>query len=239
MKQVTPYNTDSSKKQQVEDMFDNIAEKYDFLNRTLSMNIDVSWRKKLVKWLSADQPKTILDVATGTGDLAIALQRGTGADIVGLDLSQQMLNVGIDKVKRLQLDGKIKMMKGDAENLPFEDNNFDAVTVAFGARNFENLEKGLNELKRVVKPGGSVYILEFSKVEGFMRPFYMFYFKNILPRIGKMVSKDSRAYTYLPDSVQAFPYGEGMRKILLNCGFTTVVYKKLTLGIATIYKATK
>lgn len=220
-------------------MFDNIAEKYDFLNRTLSMNIDVSWRKKLVKWLSADQPKTILDVATGTGDLAIALQRGTGADIVGLDLSQQMLNVGIDKVKRLQLDGKIKMMKGDAENLPFEDNNFDAVTVAFGARNFENLEKGLNELKRVVKPGGSVYILEFSKVEGFMRPFYMFYFKNILPRIGKMVSKDSRAYTYLPDSVQAFPYGEGMRKILLNCGFTTVVYKKLTLGIATIYKATK
>lgn len=239
MKQVTPYNTDSSKKQQVEDMFDNIAEKYDFLNRTLSMNIDVSWRKKLVKWLSADQPKTILDVATGTGDLAIALQRGTGADIVGLDLSQQMLNVGIDKVKRLQLDGKIKMMKGDAENLPFEDNNFDAVTVAFGARNFENLEKGLNELKRVVKPGGSVYILEFSKVEGFMRPFYMFYFKNILPRIGKMISKDSRAYTYLPDSVQAFPYGEGMRKILFNCGFTTVVYKKLTLGIATIYKATK
>ncbi|WP_374210830.1 bifunctional demethylmenaquinone methyltransferase/2-methoxy-6-polyprenyl-1,4-benzoquinol methylase UbiE [Bergeyella cardium] len=220
-------------------MFDNIAEKYDFLNRTLSMNIDVSWRKKLVKWLSADQPKTILDVATGTGDLAIALQRGTGADIVGLDLSQQMLNVGIDKVKRLQLDGKIKMMKGDAENLPFEDNNFDAVTVAFGARNFENLEKGLNELKRVVKSGGSVYILEFSKVEGFMRPFYMFYFKNILPRIGKMISKDSRAYTYLPDSVQAFPYGEGMRKILLNCGFTTVVYKKLTLGIATIYKATK
>lgn len=239
MKQVTPYNTDSSKKQQVEDMFDNIAEKYDFLNRTLSMNIDVSWRKKLVKWLSVDQPKTILDVATGTGDLAIALQRGTGADIVGLDLSQQMLNVGIDKVKRLQLDGKIKMMKGDAENLPFEDNNFDAVTVAFGARNFENLEKGLNELKRVVKSGGSVYILEFSKVEGFMRPFYMFYFKNILPRIGKMISKDSRAYTYLPDSVQAFPYGEGMRKILLNCGFTTVVYKKLTLGIATIYKATK
>ena len=239
MKQVTPYNTDSSKKQQVEDMFDNIAEKYDFLNRTLSMNIDVSWRKKLVKWLSADQPKTILDVATGTGDLAIALQRGTGADIVGLDLSQQMLNVGIDKVKRLQLDGKIKMMKGDAENLPFEDNNFDAVTVAFGARNFENLEKGLNELKRVVKSGGSVYILEFSKVEGFMRPFYMFYFKNILPRIGKMISKDSRAYTYLPDSVQAFPYGEGMRKILLNCGFTTVVSKKLTLGIATIYKATK
>ena len=220
-------------------MFDNIAEKYDFLNRTLSMNIDVSWRKKLVKWLSADQPKTILDVATGTGDLAIALPRGTGADIVGLDLSQQMLNVGIDKVKRLQLDGKIKMMKGDAENLPFEDNNFDAVTVAFGARNFENLEKGLNELKRVVKSGGSVYILEFSKVEGFMRPFYMFYFKNILPRIGKMISKDSRAYTYLPDSVQAFPYGEGMRKILLNCGFTTVVYKKLTLGIATIYKATK
>ena len=131
------------------------------------------------------------------------------------------------------------MIKGDAEHLPFEDNNFDAVTVAFGVRNFENLEKGLAELKRVVKTNKSVYILEFSKVEGFMGPFYMFYFKNILPAIGKLVSKDNRAYTYLPDSVNAFPFGEKMKNILLQTGFSKVEYKKLSLGIATIYKATK
>lgn len=240
MKQVvTPYNTEHSKKEQVEDMFDNIAPKYDFLNRTLSMNIDVSWRNTLVKMMKNDTPKMVLDVATGTGDLAIAIQRGTGADITGLDLSQQMLNVGIEKVKRLGLAEKISMMKGDAENLPFEDNKFDAVSVAFGVRNFENLEKGLSELRRVVKDKNSVYILEFSKIEGFLRRFYMFYFKNILPRIGKLISKDSRAYTYLPDSVEAFPYGNKMKTILENVGFTVVEYKKLTFGIATIYKATK
>lgn len=237
--QVTPYNTQDSKKEQVEDMFDNIAPKYDFLNRTLSMNIDVTWRNTLVKWLNNDAPKKVLDVATGTGDLALAIQRGTGAEVVGLDLSQQMLNVGIEKVKKAGLSDKISMQKGDAENLPFEDNKFDAVSVAFGVRNFENLEKGLSELRRVVKVGGSVYILEFSKVEGFLRPFYMFYFKNILPRIGKLISKDNRAYTYLPDSVEAFPHGNVMKGILENIGFKTVVFKKLTFGIATIYKATK
>lgn len=239
MKEVTPYNNSESKKEQVEDMFDNIAPKYDLLNRMLSMKIDVTWRNTLVKWMKNDHPKLVLDVATGTGDLAIAIQKGTGADVVGLDLSQQMLNVGIEKVKEQNLDGKISMVKGDAENLPFEDNKFDAVSVAFGVRNFENLEKGLDELKRVVKVGGSVYILEFSKVQGMMRPFYMFYFKNILPRIGKMVSKDDRAYTYLPDSVEAFPYGAIMKSILQQRGFSEVVYKKLTFGIATIYKATK
>lgn len=239
MKEVTPYNNSESKKEQVEDMFDNIAPKYDLLNRMLSMKIDVTWRNTLVKWMKNDHPKLVLDVATGTGDLAIAIQKGTGADVVGLDLSQQMLNVGIEKVKEQNLDGKISMVKGDAENLPFEDNKFDAVSVAFGVRNFENLEKGLDELKRVVKVGSSVYILEFSKVQGMMRPFYMFYFKNILPRIGKMVSKDDRAYTYLPDSVEAFPYGAIMKSILQQRGFSEVVYKKLTFGIATIYKATK
>lgn len=239
MKQVTPYNTEASKKSQVEDMFDNIAPKYDLLNHLLSMKIDVLWRNTLVKWMNKDEPKAVLDVATGTGDLAIAVQKGTNAQVTGLDLSQQMLNVGIEKVKKLNLDSKISMMKGDAENLPFEDNKFDAVSVAFGVRNFENLTKGLSELRRVVKQGSSVYILEFSKVEGFMAPLYMFYFKNILPFIGKMVSKDNRAYTYLPDSVNAFPYGEKMKKILLDTGFSKVEYKKLSLGIATIYKATK
>lgn len=237
--QVTPYNSESSKKSQVEDMFDNIAPKYDLLNHVLSMKIDVLWRNKLVKWINNDNPKETLDVATGTGDLAIAVEKGTGAKVVGLDLSQQMLNVGIVKIKKLNLDGKISMQKGDAENLPFEDNRFDAVSVAFGVRNFENLTKGLAELRRVVKENKSVYILEFSKVEGFLGPFYMFYFKNILPAIGRLVSKDNRAYTYLPDSVNAFPFGEKMRQILLDTGFKKVEYKKLSLGIATIYKATK
>lgn len=237
--QVTPYNTDASKKSQVEDMFDNIAPKYDLLNHVLSMKIDVLWRETLVKWMNKDQPQLVLDVATGTGDLAIAVHKGTKANIVGLDLSQQMLNVGIEKVKKQNLQNSISMMKGDAENLPFEDNKFDAVSVAFGVRNFENLTKGLAELRRVVKEGKSVYILEFSKVEGFLAPFYMFYFKNILPMIGRLVSKDHRAYTYLPDSVNAFPYGEKMKQILLDTGFKSVEYKKLSLGIATIYKASK
>ena len=236
---VTPYNSEYSKKSQVEDMFDNIAPKYDLLNHVLSMKIDVLWRNKLVKMLSKDKPELVLDVATGTGDLAITVQKGTGADVVGLDLSQQMLNVGIEKIRKQNLDGKISMQKGDAEQLPFEDNKFDGVTVAFGVRNFENLEKGLLELRRVVKENKSIYILEFSKVEGFLGPFYMFYFKNILPQIGKLVSKDNRAYTYLPDSVNAFPFGEKMKEILLKTGFKNVEYKKLSLGIATIYKATK
>lgn len=239
MSQVKPYNTEAGKKSEVEDMFDNIAPKYDLLNHVLSMKIDVLWRNTLVKWMQKDQPKEVLDVATGTGDLAIAVQKGTSAKVVGLDLSQQMLNVGIEKIKKLNLDQQISMQKGDAENLPFDSNKFDAVSVAFGVRNFENLEKGLAELRRVVKEEKSVYILEFSKVEGFLGPFYMFYFKNILPQIGKLVSKDNRAYTYLPDSVNAFPYGEKMKNILLNIGFKKVEYKKLSLGIATIYKVTK
>ncbi|WP_294280311.1 bifunctional demethylmenaquinone methyltransferase/2-methoxy-6-polyprenyl-1,4-benzoquinol methylase UbiE [uncultured Chryseobacterium sp.] len=237
--QVTPYNSEATKKTQVEDMFDNIAPKYDLLNHVLSMKIDVLWRNILVKWMKKDEPREVLDVATGTGDLAIAVQKGTQARVIGLDLSQQMLNVGVIKIKKLNLDGKISMQKGDAENLSFEDNRFDAVSVAFGVRNFENLTKGLAELRRVVKDNKSVYILEFSKVEGFMGPLYMFYFKNILPAIGRLVSKDNRAYTYLPDSVNAFPYGEKMKQILLDTGFKKVEYKKLSLGIATIYKATK
>lgn len=220
-------------------MFDNIAPRYDLLNHVLSMRIDVLWRNKLVNWLKNDQPRLILDVATGTGDLAISVQKGTDAEVVGLDLSQQMLNVGIEKIKKQNLDKKISMQKGDAEHLPFEDNKFDGITVAFGVRNFENLEKGLAELKRVVKKNKSVYILEFSRVEGILRPFYMLYFKNILPAIGRLISKDNRAYTYLPDSVNAFPCGEKMKFILLNIGFEKVEYKKLNLGIATIYKATK
>jgi Methylase involved in ubiquinone/menaquinone biosynthesis len=167
LSQVTPYNTDAGKKKEVEDMFDNIAPKYDLLNHVLSMKIDVLWRNTLVKWMNKDQPKEVLDVATGTGDLAIAVQKGTKAKVVGLDLSQQMLNVGIDKIKKLNLHHEISMQKGDAENLPFESNKFDAVSVAFGVRNFENLEKGLAELRRVVKENKSVYILDFLKLKVF------------------------------------------------------------------------
>ena len=239
MNQVTPYNTEAGKKKEVEEMFDNIAPKYDLLNHVLSMKIDVLWRNTLVKWMNKDEPKEVLDVATGTADLAIAVQKETGAKVIGLDLSQLMLNVGIDKIKKLKLDDQISMEKGYSENLRFESNKFDSVCVAFGVRNFENLEAGLAELRRVVKENKSVYILEFSKVEGFLGPFYQFYFKNILPQIGRLVSKDNRAYTYLPDSVNAFPYGDKMKNILLNIGFKSVEFKKLSFGIATIYKATK
>ena len=239
MEEITPYNSIQSKKTQVENMFDNIASKYDFLNRLLSLRIDVFWRKTLVEWLKNDNPKLVLDVATGTGDLAIVIHNVLRIKVMGLDLSQKMLNVGIEKIKALNLQNEISMLKGDAECLPFEDNQFDAVSVAFGVRNFENLEKGLEELKRVVKEKSNVYILEFSQVEGFFAPFYLFYFKYILPKIGQLISKDSQAYTYLPHSVHDFPYGEKMKNILLEIGFSKVEYKKLSLGIATIYKATK
>ena len=239
MEEITPYNSIQSKKTQVENMFDNIASKYDFLNRLLSLRIDVFWRKTLVEWLKNDNPKLVLDVATGTGDLAIVIHNVLGIKVMGLDLSQKMLNVGIEKIKALNLQNEISMLKGDAECLPFEDNQFDAVSVAFGVRNFENLEKGLEELKRVVKEKSNVYILEFSQVEGFFAPFYLFYFKYILPKIGQLISKDSQAYTYLPHSVHDFPYGEKMKNILLKIGFSKVEYKKLSLGIVTIYKATK
>ena len=239
MEEITPYNSIQSKKIQVENMFDNIASKYDFLNRLLSLRIDVFWRKILVEWLKNDKSELVLDVATGTGDLALVIHKVLGVRVIGLDLSQKMLNVGIEKIKALNLQNEISMLKGDAECLPFEDNQFDAVSVAFGVRNFENLEKGLEELKRVVKEKSNVYILEFSQVEGFFAPFYLFYFKYILPKIGQLISKDSQAYTYLPHSVHDFPYGEKMKNILLEIGFSKVEYKKLSLGIVTIYKATK
>ena len=221
------------------DMLPKVKDATSDLKESLSTIMDKGVQGAQNFFEKKDDVKEVLDVATGTGDLAIAIQKGTGAKVVGLDLSQQMLNVGAVKIKKLNLDGRISLQKGDAEQLPFEDNRFDAVSVAFGVRNFENLNKGLAELRRVVKKEKSVYILEFSKVEGLLAPLYMFYFKNILPMIGRLVSKDNRAYTYLPDSVNAFPFGEKMKQILLETGFKKVEYKKLSLGIATIYKATK
>lgn len=236
---ITPYNSQFAKKQQVEEMFDNIANKYDLLNHILSMKIDVAWRNKLVNWLKRDAPENILDVATGTGDLAILLQKNTGTKVIGYDLSQKMLDVGIEKIKKKGLSDKIQMIKGDAENMPFDNESFDSITCAFGIRNFENLTDGLQEMKRVLKTGSSMYILEFSQVKSWIRPFYNFYFKRILPLIGKMLSKDQKAYNYLHDSANAFPCGEKMKNIFLEVGYQKVEYKKLTLGIATIYKVSK
>lgn len=241
MSTVKPYSdSDLSKKQQVEQMFDNISGKYDLLNRILSMGIDVSWRKKVVKSVKKENPAIILDIATGTGDLAIAMAKSTDAKITGFDLSAGMLEVGRKKVEEQNLQNRIEMIQGDAENMPFEDNSFDVITVAFGVRNFENLEKGLNDIYRVLKPGGKFIILEFSQPESFpMKQLYSFYSRTVLPRIGKKISKDQSAYTYLPDSVQAFPYGEEMKKILKKSKFVEPYDKKLTFGIASIYESKK
>lgn len=241
MSNVKPYSdSELPKKQQVEQMFDNISGNYDLLNRILSMGIDVSWRKKVVKSVQNQNPSTILDIATGTGDLAIAMAKATQAKITGFDLSAGMLEVGKRKVSEEKLDNRIEMIQGDAENMPFDDNSFDVITVAFGVRNFENLKKGLDEIYRVLKPGGKFIILEFSQPESFpMKQLYNFYSKNILPRIGKRISKDQSAYTYLPDSVKAFAYGEEMKNILKSSNFVQPFDKKLTFGIASIYESLK
>ena len=230
-------NSASNKTLRVENMFDRIAPKYDFFNRLFSLRVDLLWRKSLVKWMQSDNPKQILDVATGTGELAIALWKKFRVKITAVDLSQEMLNLADKKIKELGAD--ITIQKANAENLPFESNKFDAVSVGFGVRNFENLEKGLSELMRVVKEDGNVYILEFSKMEGVLSPLYNFYFRKMLPFLARMISGEKEAYVYLPDSVQNFPCGERMKNILLDLGFSKVEYKKLSLGIVTIYKAKK
>ena len=229
----------SNKTLRVENMFDRIAPKYDFFNRLFSLRIDLLWRKNLVNWMQSDDPKQILDVATGTSELAIALWKKFRVKITAVDLSQEMLNLADKKIKQLGAEYEITIQKANAENLPFESNKFDAVSVGFGVRNFENLEKGLSELRRVVKENGNVYILEFSKMEGVLSPLYNFYFRKVLPFLAKMISGEKEAYTYLPDSVKNFPCGERMKNILLDLGFSKVEYKKLSLGIVTIYKAKK
>jgi demethylmenaquinone methyltransferase/2-methoxy-6-polyprenyl-1,4-benzoquinol methylase len=222
-------------------MFDSIAPKYDFLNRFLSLGIDKGWRTKAMKALKSYQPKLILDVATGTGDLALEAVKVLNPDeIIGLDLSEQMLQVGRVKIKDAGLGSKISMVKGDSENLPFDSNKFDAITVAFGVRNFQNLEAGLKEMHRVLKTGGRVAILEFSKPSGFpFKQVFQFYFKNILPVWGNMLSKSSNAYTYLPESVKHFPEGQEFASILLACGYKDISVQPLTFGTCTLYLAGK
>ena len=239
--QVIPYkDSNQQKKQQVEQMFDNIAPRYDFLNHFLSVGIDRLWRKKAIRILSKFNTGLLLDVATGTGDFAIAASKLKPSMIVGFDISEQMLNVGRVKAEKLGLGTLIEFVKGDSEAMPFTDGQFDAITVAFGVRNFENLEKGLCEFYRVLNPNGVAVILEFSKPKYFpFKQFYFFYFFTILPLIGKLVSKDSSAYSYLPESVLAFPDDQVFLSILKSCGFSRTQQKRLTFGIATIYIAQK
>ncbi len=240
---VKPYDEAGSKKQQVAKMFDNIAGHYDFLNHFLSLGIDKRWRKKMIAEIEKVKPNYLLDVATGTGDVAIntlKTLKNNDLRIVGLDLSPQMLNVGIKKIHEAGMTDKIEMIVGDSENLPFEGNKFDAITVAYGVRNFENLERGLAEMQRVLKPNGKVVVLEFSKPTGFpFKQLFNFYFKNILPLIGKMTSKDNRAYSYLYESVQTFPDGNDFIKVLEKTGFKNTECKPLTLGICSIYTGFK
>lgn len=241
MKVVVPYQNDAAaKKQQVSRMFDNISGKYDFLNHFLSLGIDIAWRKKAIRTLRPYQPKTILDVATGTGDFALEALALHPERVIGVDISEGMLAVGRKKIAARKLEGVVELKTGDSENLPFPDNFFDAVIVAFGVRNFENLEQGLREMKRVLKPGGRVVILEFSRPSKFpMKQLYNAYFTTILPWIGRRISRDQAAYTYLPESVKAFPDGDNFLNILTRLGYTNPACKTLTFGISSLYVASR
>lgn len=238
---VKPYPNSISKKEQVAEMFDKIAPKYDFLNQLLSLGIHKRWRRKSVQLLIPSNPKIILDVATGTGDFAIEANRILcPTKIIGVDISEGMLAIGREKIKKTRLDQIIELKTGDSENLSFVDNTFDAITVGFGVRNFETLEKGMAGMFRVLKPGGTLVVLEFSHPKKFpIKQFYNFYFKNITPAIGRIFSKDSRAYSYLPESVMAFPDGERFVEILKKTGFSQTSWQPLSFGIASIYTGKK
>lgn len=238
---VTPYKDSSlGKKEQVAQMFDTISGNYDGLNRVISFGIDVKWRKKVLTLVASKNPDRILDIATGTGDLAILMAETKATEIIGLDISAGMLEVGKQKIAAKKLDPRVKMVLGDSESMPFEDNYFDAITVAFGVRNFETLEKGLTDILRVLKPGGIFVILETSVPT--KTPFkqgYRLYSKYMLPLIGRLFSKDGSAYAYLSESASVFPYGEALNNILRKVGFIDVKNMPQTFGVATIYSASK
>ena len=236
-----PYrDSKQSKKEQVEEMFDNISPKYDLLNHLLSANIDKIWRHKAIKKLQPFQPRHILDIATGTGDFAITATKLKEAHITGIDISEGMLRVGREKIEKKGLSARINLQKADSEKMPFQRDTFDAAIVGFGVRNFETLEKGLTEIFRVLKGGGNFIVLEFSKPrKAPFKQLYYFYFTNILPFLGRLISKDSRAYTYLPESVNEFPDGEDFTAILKKVGFENTTCFPQTFGIASIYQASK
>ncbi len=237
---VKPYKTEKSKKEEVAEMFDNISKRYDFLNHFLSLGIDKLWRKRAIKLLKPLKPKKVIDLATGTGDFAIEALKLNPEKIVGVDISNGMLDQGRVKMKKRGVDNIISMEYGDSEDLPFEDGYFDALTVGFGVRNYENLEKGLGEMLRVLNDGGMAVILEFSKPKKFpVKQAFGFYSKYIIPLLGKSISKDSSAYTYLPESVEAFPEGQAFVDILKKVGYKNVESRLVSGGIATIYYGTK
>lgn len=240
-KQVVPYqNKKSSKKTQVRQMFNEISPRYDLMNRIISGGIDVKWRKNVVAILVAQKPQKILDVATGTGDLAVALLKTQATEIIGIDISFGMLDLGKKKVKKNHCGNTIKMEIGDSENIDYADNYFDAVTVAFGVRNFENLDKGLSEILRVLRPGGDLVVLETAIPQNyFIKKFYRFYTQFIMPVIGWVFSKDKSAYQYLSDSAAAFPFGKAFNNILAKNGFIAIEDITQTLGVASIYRAQK
>jgi demethylmenaquinone methyltransferase / 2-methoxy-6-polyprenyl-1,4-benzoquinol methylase len=238
---IKPYsNSLKGKKEQVAEMFDNIAPKYDFLNHFLSFGIDKIWRRKAIRLLMKYNPANILDVATGTGDFGIESLKTGAQKVVGVDISEEMLAVGRVKIEKLGLGNRIVLQQGDSEELKFSDNSFDAVTVAFGVRNFENLSKGIDEIFRVLKPGGIVCVLEFSKPRYFpVKQLYTFYSFYILPFLGRLFSNDKSAYRYLPESVEVFPDGEDFLAVLMKSGFTQTIQHRQTFGVATIYTGIK
>ena len=240
-KNIKPYkDSELGKKEQVAQMFDNISGNYDGLNKVISFGTDAKWKQKILKMVTAQQPNSILDIATGTGDLAILFASTSAKEIIGLDISQGMLEIGKKKIAAQNLESKIQMVLGDGENIPYPDNYFDAITVAYGVRNFENLEKGLTDILRTLKPGGQLIILETSVPTQF--PFkqgYYVYTNFVMPTIGKLFSKDKKAYQYLSTSAQNFPFGEALNNILRKIGFIDVKHLPQTFGVATIYQASK
>ena len=238
---VVPYKEEKAgKKEQVAKMFDNISHRYDFLNHFLSLGIDRGWRRKAINLIRPLNPKQLLDVATGTGDFAIEALSLNPHKVTGIDISAGMLDVGRKKLEERKLGDRIELLLGDSENLPFADGSFDAVTVAFGVRNFENLERGLQEIHRVLRPKGMLVVLEFSRPRKFpFRQVYSFYFKFVLPKIGRLVSSDKAAYTYLPESVAAFPDGEDFLQVLKRVGFNNTQCRVLTFGVSSIYTGLK
>ena len=238
---VLPYKDQTDDKtSQVARMFNNISKRYDLLNHLLSLGIDIYWRKQAIKLLKPKQPKLMLDIATGTADFAIEALKLNPDKVIGVDISEGMLDMGRKKLTRRGLDDRIELQLGDSERLPFEDNKFDAIIVAFGVRNFEHLEQGLADMYRVLKPGGTTVILELSKPTKFpCKQLYNFYFKNILPLIGKIISQDQSAYTYLPESVQAFPDGNAFLEAMEEVGYNQTQCKTLTFGISSIYVGQK
>lgn len=225
-----------AKKEVVRDIFNDIAPKYDLLNHLLSLNIDKGWRRKAMKYIGENGKNHLLDVACGTGDFSMAACRAGVKRVTGIDISANMVEIGRKKVREAGLEQCVDLQLGDSERMKFADHSFDAVTVAFGVRNFERLEAGLKEMLRVLKPGGKVVILEFSMPEHFpMKPLYKFYFRHVLPTIGGWISGNKRAYTYLPESVMKFPQGRAFLNIMQSCGYTSLIQRKLTFGIASLY----